>query len=374
MASDFIDPTPTSLPEQQPLATVPKKRRLRKAADAEDDSQALAPLPQPQAESENIQPNLIIQQQPQESEPEKVAPVPENVMEPQQKSVLEPILEEDEPPIEDESILKDPEAVPQAENENLNVTEPVEEEIFNLHRDGEAEEVEQKLDPVVPLLENPEDISISRALRPRAKCKNKLIGEIEDTSIFTDAVQPIPEEERLINATLEIDTKNRKKKSLGEFLSKIVGPEATKPMSPVSEPIKNETQVTVAVPEAVAGAGNRAPENEAKPAAAPAETVEVACTETFTESKPMMMLNAPPLEEKVDEIEIITPEPVIPQLVPDRAKLLTQLAEASKKRRSKNLTFTAIKDLVQCTELVSSKGSGMIFFVNAAAAFCGFKQ
>ena len=64
-------------------------------------------------------------------------------------------------------------------------------------------------------------------------------------------------------------------------------------------------------------------------------------------------------EEKFEDLEIdIEPEKpkeILTQQVQDRSKLLVLLADASKKRRSKNVTSNTLKEMAQSTELLSKK-------------------
>ena len=93
------------------------------------------------------------------------------------------------------------------------------------------------------------------------------------------------------------------------------------------------------------------------------QNIEVNCKEILSAEK-MNSENLSEIVDKYQDIEIVF-SPQKPRRSPikitqTRTQMLNNLIDASKKRRSKNLTLEMVKEMTQYTELVSNKPSGNI--------------
>ncbi len=202
-------------------------------------------------------------------------------------------------------------------------------------------------------LANPEDETAERLQHRKFKCRNRLIGEVEDSHVAPIADEPPAEDEFLRNQPLDFGKAPRKRKTLQSFLSKLPldSPAVSQPVLSQQQDQQPQKAEPVPIPAAAPAPAEKKPE------------IEVQCAETLQ--------NVPekkePDEELEVEVEVVPsasaalpaieqPEPTLVQLVGGRTKLLSKLAEESRKRRAKYFTENVVQ--VQCTELTNEKADG----------------
>lgn len=280
---------------------------------------------------------------------------------------LRKVADEDTPAQTGAEILKEPLAqspIGQTENATASIVPkilqeyPVQEELVDIEEDKEqaratkqekenredSNSLSSDIEPELQLEGEAEDIAMSRAFNRKVKCKNKLIGQIEENAVF-DAADFDPDEAQLRNRELEFDKKHLKKKNFGDLLSRISGSQGVEDRKGAAEngtSTLNEDKVDKVLE------GDK-------------EAIDVECREALIDERASFTLNLD-LSEKHEDIEIVVmPKEPLLQGVQSRAQLLSTLMDASKKKRSKHLTLESIKDTVKTTELEDDKPPGNVF-------------
>jgi len=388
-----IEDTTQNLKPIQEIQEKPKRRRLRKNVEENDLQSA----------NENIEPNHVISQplpndtdmkenipnttsnQSQQNDTMKNA---ENIFDgipymkslSQLKQALEPMQAESPQKTENLEILKN-EPMPESneskaednkiENKEENKENQGKDKEYKPEENSQNSDSELSLEPeseeLAPIEEKKEDdIDMGKFLKTKMKTKNKLFGEIEDTTILDNMDAAVHEEEpNLKDEKLVFDTSNRKKKTL-DFLSKFI----TQPMQnvPIHEDKSEESKIkpedaknTDPIPIQQPAQNLQTTEQLSQPivnneqkSQPQISNIEFNCTETLCENKPRTnSMNGEKYVELDIEIEPEKPKEIVPQ-VQDRNKLLNSLTNASKKRRSKHINVNTLKELVQETELISN--------------------
>jgi len=208
--------------------------------------------------------------------------------------------------------------------------------------DEEKEDIMSKesldVEPELQLNKEVEDIAINRAFNRRVKCKNRLIGQIENSTAF-GTIELTPDEILLRDQTLEYDTKNLKKKDFNTLLSKITNTKSIESISNENN-YKEPKEDTLNCEELK---NNSVADNNKE------VEIEMECKEILLGEK----LTYKNVEEDI-KIVIIPKEPLL-GAVHNRNQLLSTLMGASKKRRSENLTLKSINDMAKTTELEDDK-------------------